>query len=375
VTDGRVSIIGRLSHMPVLREPGRRRIVFTILVALCALLTLFPQRQRAAMSLTPETPPSFPLSTGFNFGSTMGQMSGGLSSVFGNQSSIEISLKMAGSAYVRNRVADRLHLDARLGMSRIRVLRWLDRKVDVQSLRGSILEIEIKLSDGALGREIVAAYGDALRDQLAGIGRKQTISKRDVLIKLVEEASSQVEKAQADYDAFRLRTRSSAPQASVSAFGERIPMLEQMIRSKQVDLAAQRQFATDQNMRVRQLLTELEALRAQLAEAKSTAPEASASEPSASVGSVVRESTQGERLRRDLAFAQLLYDSYSRFLQSASADEMTSNINARVLEPAYIDPARQYNKIPLVLGVLVLLLGLAIEFYNLRPPVQHRVPA
>ena len=357
-----MSIIGRLTHAPVFREPGKRRVLLIVLVAICAVLTFFPEKKRAAMSLTPENPPNL----GTTGGMGIGQL-GALNSVFGNQTTVEVSLKVASSADVRNKVADRVKLDEKLGMSRLQVLRWLDRKVDMGSMRGGILQFELRYGDGQLGREIVAAYGDAVQKRMAAISRNQTTSKRDVLISVVADASDRLQRAQEAYDDFRLQTRYGQPVAAITAIGERIPILEQMIKTKQVELTAQRQFATDDNMRVRQILAELEALRAQLNEAKSTSPD-----QQDSVGQVVKESTRGERLRRDLLFAQVLHDTYRRFLQSTAVEDMTSNINVRVLEPAYIDPARQYNRLPLVLGVLLALLGLAIEFYLLRPPVSDR---
>ena len=356
------SIVGRLARAPVFRDAGKRRALIFVLVAICAALTFFPEKKRAALSLTPETPPSL----GLSGGAGMSQI-GALNSVFGNQSIVEVSLKIAHSAHVRNVVADRVKLDQRLGMSRIEVLRWLDRKVDVGSQRGGILQIEIKYGDGQFGREIVAAYGDAVRARLAAISRNQTTFKRDVLIEVVTDASDKLQKAQSDYDNFRLQTRYGQPVAAITAIGERIPILEQMIKTKQVELTAQRQFATDENMRVRQLLAELEALQAQLNEAKSTSPD-----QQDSVGQVVKESTRGEKLRRDLLFAQVLYDSYRRVLQGTAVDELASTINVRVLEPAYIDPERQYNYVPMLGGILLILLGLAIEFYTLRPPVGDR---
>ena len=355
-------MIGRLAHAPLFREPGKRRALIIVLVAICAVLTLFPERKRAAMSLTPDSPPNLTLGTGLGAGG-LGQVAG-LSSVFGNQTSIEVSLKVAHGAYVKNQVVDRLKLDQKLGMSRIKTLRWLERKVDIRALRGGILQFELELGDAPLARDIIAAYGDAVRDQVTKIGRTQSSFKSEVLLKLVEDASTRLQKAQTTYDNFRLQTGNSAPQAAILASGERVPMLEQAIKSKQVELAAERQFATDRNVRVRQRLAELAALQAQLAEAKSTSPA-----QTDSVAQAVHESTQAERLRRDLTFAQLLYESYTRYLQTNVGEEVTSTINVRVLEPAYIDPARQYNTAPMLLGILILLMGLAVEFYSLRPPV------
>ena len=358
-----ISLVGRMSRAPILRNAAARRAIIILLVAICAVLTLFPERQRAALSLTPADPSSLGLA------GTVSQL-GALNSVFGNQSAIEVSLKLGGSPAVRNMVAERLKLGEKLEMSRVQVLRWLDRKVEVRSMRGGIIQIEVRLADGELGKKIVGAYGDAIREQLGIIGRNQTRYKRQILLDLVNEASGELLEAQTAYDDFRLRTRYSQPQAAITAIGERIPMLEQSIKAKQVELNAKRQFATDDNMKVRQVLAEIAALQSQLAEARSISPD-----EKNSVGRVVRQSTQADKLRRDLDLSQSLYDNYKRFLQGTSVEDLTSTANMRILEPAYVDPARQYNLIPLMIGVLILLLGLAIEFYNLRPPVQDRMPA
>ena len=153
------SMVGRLAHAPILRRPGMRRAILAVLLAICALLSLYPERYRAAMSLTPADPASLGL------GGTVSQL-GALNSVFGNQSALEVSIKVARSPYVRTKVAERLKLEQRLGMTRVQVLRWLEKKVDIRSLRGGIIQFEAELGDAELGRKIVGAFGDAVREQL-----------------------------------------------------------------------------------------------------------------------------------------------------------------------------------------------------------------
>lgn len=364
MTPRNLSLVGRLSQAPILRNAWLRRLVLALIVGACAVLTLFPQQYRAALSLTPADPASLGLAA------TVSQL-GALNSVFGNQSAVEVSLKLGTSPYVRNKVAERLKLEDKLGMTRQQALRWLYREVDVRSMRGGIIQIETKLPDGELGKQIVGAYGDAIREQLAIIGRNQTQYKRDILVELVTKASDELQVAQSRYDSFRLQTRYSQPQAAISAIGERIPLLEQAIQSKQVELNAKRQFATDDNMIIREVLAEIASLQEQLREARSVSPT-----DQNSVGRVVRQSTEADRLRRDLDLAQSLYDNYKRYLQGTSVEDLTSTANMRILEPAFIDPARQYNWVFFGIGALFLLLGLAIEFYNLRPPVRAvAVPA
>ena len=357
------SITGKLATLPVLRNSWFRRMIVLVLVAICAVLTLFPQEYRAAVSLTPTDPTSLGLS------STLGQL-GAVGNVFGNQAAVEVSLKVARSEYVRSRVAKQLDLERTLGKSMIETHRWLASEVDVRALRGGIIQIEIKQRDPEFARRIVAAYGEAVREQLAIVARSQTIQKRDILIQLVDNASDRLAKAQAAYDSFRLQTRYSSPQAAIYAAGDRVPALEAAIRSKEVQLSAMRQFATDEHISVRQVRAEIGSLQAQLAEARSTSPS-----NKSSVGEVVSQSTRVDKLRRELEVAQTLYDNYKRYLQGTSVEDLTSSANIRVLEPSFVDTARQFNTLPLAIGLVILLLGLAIEFYQMRPPLEMREPA
>jgi tyrosine-protein kinase Etk/Wzc len=352
------SIIGRIAHAPFVRNPSVRRGVIIGLVTICGVLTLYPEKYRAATSLTPTDPTSLGLS------GTLGQL-GAVGSVFGNQAAVEVSMKIARSDYVREVVMKKLALDKRLGLSPLETHRWLNRHVDVSTLRGGIIEFELKLRDAVLAKDIVAAYGESVRAQLGTISRTQTSYKRAILVKLVEDSSDRLAKAQAAYDSFRLQTRYSSPQAAIYAAGDRIPELEALIRAKEVELNAARQFATDENFSVRQRLAEMEALQRQLNIARSVSPV-----QQSSVGQVVKQSTEVDKLRRDLDLAQGLYDSYKRYLQGTSVENLTSTANVRILEPAYIDSERQYNWVAVVAAVLVLLLGAAIEVYLIRPPLD-----
>lgn len=351
------SIVGTLAALPIVRNAWLRRVIVVVLVAVCGLLAFFPQQYRAAVSLTPTDPASLGLS------STLGQL-GAVGNVFGNQAAVEISLKVARSEYVRSLVARQLDLNKRLGKTPLETHRWLEREVDIRGLRGGIIQFEVKQRDPDFARAIVAAYGGAVREQLAIIARDQTARKRDILVKLVENANTRLTQAQIAYDGFRLQTRYSSPQAAIYAAGDRIPAMEAMIRAKEVQLSAMRQFATDENMRVRQARAEIASLEAQLAQARSVSPD-----NRSSVGQVVRQSTQVDKLRRELDLAQSLYDNYKRFLQGTSVEDLTSSANIRILEPPFVDTARQFNTLPLALALIILLFGLTIEFYQIRPPL------
>ena len=358
----RRTIVGTLASLRIFRDNGWRRGIFTILIAICAVLTLYPERHRAAVLLTPTDPGSLGL------GGALGQL-GAINSVFGNQAAVEIALKVARGVNVREEVMSRLGLMNRLHFDdKIALHRWLERKVTIRTLRGGIVLIEMYNADSALARDIVGAYSEATRERLAEINRRQTEYKRDVLLKLVGEASDRLATAQATYDTFRLRTRYGDPAMAIEAIGDRIPALEAAIKKKEVDLAAARQFATDDNMMVRQIVAELQALRQQLAQAQATSPA-----QNNSVGRVVQTSTEAEKLLRELSIAKGLYNSYMRYLEGTSVEDLTSTASVRILEAPFVDTARQYNYAALAIGLVLLMLAAAIEFYRLRPPPGDRV--
>jgi tyrosine-protein kinase Etk/Wzc len=352
------SIIGTIAANPVLARPWLRRGIVVLLAAVCVVLALFPQQYRAAVSLTPTEPPNLSPASGFS------QLAVG--NVFGNQTAVEVAVRVANSELVRSIVSKKLDLPKVLGKSPTQTHRWLARKIDITTLRGGIIEFEIVLTDPQLALRVVDAYGQAVREHQADISREQTFKKRDILLELIASASDKLGQTQAAYDNFRLQTRYSSPQAAFFAAGDRIPELEALIRAKEVELSAIRQFATDQNIRVLQTRAEIASLQSQLAEIRSLSPS-----NKSSVGDVVRQSTEAERLKRDLDIARAVYENYKRYLQGTTAEDLTSNVNVRILESAYIDSALQYRVTPLAAALLLLLLAAAVEFYLMRPPLER----
>lgn len=340
-----------------------RRIVLVVLILVCVLLALFPQRYRSAVTIAPSDPATLGLS------GTLSQL-GAASSVFGNQAAVEITVRVAQGVFVQDQVIDKLGLMKRHQFAnRLEAKRFLNREVEVRSLRGGMVQIETKQRDAAFAEALVQAISDATRQRLAVINRQQTGYKRKILEQLVVEAGDRLDRAQSAYDNFRLQTRYSDPRTAIDAIGDRIPALQAAIKAKEVQLNAARQFATEDNMSVKQIVAELDALRQQLTQQQALNPT-----EENSVGRVVEQSTIGKRLERELMISQTLYEGYNRYLQGTAVEDLTSNANLRLIEPPFIDTSRQINLTFALIGSIILLLGVAIEFYRLRPPLEARAP-
>ena len=356
------SLIGTLTSLRPLQRFRWRAAIFAPLVVILVLLGFFPERYQATSSFAPSDSASMGLSGAF-------AGLGSIANVFGNQAAIEVAQRVAKSVAVRDRVIAETHLADRLpGSDRVTLQRWLGRHVDVRSMRGGIIVVEMQYSDPVLAREIVSSYVHSTQVELTVISRRQTNSKRELLRQLVSDAYTEFSQAQAKYDAFRLRNGYAEPRQSIAAIGDRIPMLEAEIKGRQVALSVARRLYTDENLTVKQQLAEVAALQGQLATAKDAT-----SKGADSLGKIVDHSNQLFYLERELGISRALYDSYMRYLQGTAVEDLTAASNVRVLEQAYIETARQYYLPALVGALACLMLWMAIEFYRLRPPVGNRL--
>jgi hypothetical protein len=344
------------------RRPWLIRSALAVLVLVFALLALFPERHRAAATMTPTDPGSLGL------GGPLGEF-GAVNSVFGSQAAVEVVMKVARSRAVRQSVIKELRLADRLGTGDpVELERWLAKVSEVRSLRGGIVEIQATLADAGLARAIVASSTEATRNELSAIGRRQTAYKRGILEQLLASSEKRLANARAAYDTYRKQTRYAQPSAAIATMGGRVFSLQETIRAKEVQLDTARKFATDENMQVRQILAELAVLRQQLNEARSLN-----ADQSGSIANVVEQSTRVRELERRYYQELSLHDNYERYLDGTAIEDVTQAAVIRVLEKAYVDTARQWNVLPAMLAILLLGLALAIEFYRLRPPVGDAV--
>ncbi|NCP14022.1 MAG: hypothetical protein GW858_07650 [Sphingomonadales bacterium] len=354
--------MGSIAAMGFLAKFRWRAVVFGSAILLTGLFALFPERYLANSSFTPTDRDSLGLAE------TLGQL-GAVSSVFGNQAAVEVALRISNSDAVRDQVIKTASLAEQMpGETRIGLQRYLRKKVEVRSLRGGIILIEMLDTDPDHASEIVSAYQTAIQAELARVSRRQTAYKRDLLKRLVKEASDELSVAEQAYDTFRLENRYSDPRGRITSLGERVTFLETVIRAKEVDLAKAREVFAENNLTIRQLEAEVSALRRQLAEARSVAPQ-----QSQGVGELIENSSQLYRLERDLETAKALYNSYLRYLRGTSVEDLTADANVRILEQPHVETKRQYWLPGVALSIAFLLLWLAIEAYRTRPMASDRI--
>lgn len=356
------SLTGRVVNLRLFQTFGGRALVFGSLLAISAVLTLFPERHLATASFTPSDREALGLA------GTLGQL-GAAGSIFGNQAAVEVALRIGNSDAVRDLVIKKTSLAEQLDSEgRTQLQRYLRRKVEVRSLRGGIILIEMQDTDPEHATEIVGAFETSIEAELARVARRQTAYKREILKQLVKDASEELAVAEAAYDSFRLQNRYPDPRGRIGALGDRVNFLDTVIRNKEIDLYRAREIYADNNLAVRQMEAELRALRKQYAEAKSVAPDSEQG-----VREVVDNSSKLYRLERDLEIAKSLYNGYLRFLRGTTVEDLTADANMRMIEVPHVITKRQYWLPALAAGIAILLLWIAIEAYRVRAPRGTRL--
>ncbi len=342
------------------RQPGKRRLILGTLAAILAVLAVFPYRYRAIVKLAP------PESNVQSLSAVLGGLGGTYSTLLSNQPT-EVNLAVSRSYDVLRDTALRLRLiDAKTPPADVaRSIVKLERQIDVRALRGGLLQIETRSTDPDTALSMVDAISAALQRRLSALSSEQIAYKRRILTNRLQDAESQVRTAQTELTRFRQLNRLPAPQEQLSQSVLTLNTLEGSLRAKEAELAIEQRFSGPENYNVKRLQGEIAIARRQLAEERSRQQDDSFPTSAASLAEVT---TRYADLTRNLTIAQSLYQSYVRYLEGSSVEELTAQYNLERLESSHLDPDWQINTVPFGLCILIVLIALAAEFYVMGPP-------
>lgn len=349
-----------------LREPRRRRIGAAIAALALAILSVFPRHYVAKAQLAPDDSGSALSSLLSSAASGVGGLLS-LGALFGSHQSIDEDLAVAKSEAVVRDVIRRLRQEGRLppGDDASQEVR-LRRRVDLETIRGNILEIKAHASDRAFALAVARDYSDAIRARLAQISLDQTAQKKVLALNRLVESSSALARAQGDLDRFRIANKLAAPEQQLGAAVVVVTGLQARLQAVQTQLQTVRRFATGANVQVQALEAEAASLQAQIA----TAQAGAAGAQGTSLGSMSPKITEYENLYRNAKVAEAEYLIYQRYLDTVVADELSAGITMDVIEPPYVDPKLHLNLAAFGALILVVLSALFAEVY-VPPSRRH----
>lgn len=342
-----------------LRERRIRVYVYLVLGAVLALLCLFPRPFMARAKVVP----------GDNNAASLFSMSGAgsqlqnLASLFGDRSATEVTLQLAKSDAVGRDVVARLKLagPGRPYADERSALVALEKRVDIHSLLGGIIEFETRAYDQDWALDVTKAYVAAMSDRMGAYVRTQVSRKRRIVEDRLGSSQERLVQAQAQLEAFRKANRIADPTAQL---GEQLTVragLEGQLQAKQVELSTLRDVAGPDNPRLAVVAGQVASLQTQIARAAS----AKDGQPSPNVGAISETALAYARLYRNFAFAQGVSDVYQRAAEEIAVQEIVSQDRAQlsVIDVPHVDPDRYFNTTAVALLALLAGLIVFVEFY------------
>jgi len=349
----RIAALGRrLSAL--LADPRRRLQGYAVLALALALLCLFPQPHVARAKVVPQDANSIGIGSMMN---ALGGQLQGFAALFGGaKTPIDMYLAIGRGAEVTDAVIRARGLP---GTDRTR--RALGRKVDIHSLTGGIIEIEVRTHDPAEAEGLARAYVRAISDRLILLGRDRIRRKQEVVEQRFREAGDRVVQAEAALDAFRRRNRLALPEAQLGSALSLRAGLEAQLQAKQVELQTLERFQGPENPRLQAVRIEIASLRSQIA--RTASPGAGPAGPN--VAGLSEVSGEYLNLYRDYRFAQALHDVYSRASEEVAVETLAAETasDVQVIEAPRLDADRKYNIPAVALLALLLVAALFVEVY------------
>ena len=359
--------MGAVLDSPWVQNPFRRRGAVVIAAIVLAVLCVWPRPYLARAQLLPND-------SGGSLASLLGSAGGGggalaLGALLGGHQSIESDITIARSQAVLVDVVRRLRLE---GHFRDRDIAGAERAVraavDIESIRGGILQITVVNHDQWVAKALVTDYVLALRERLGALNLEQAAQRKTVATNRMSEAATNLANAQAALDRFRATNRLAAPEVQLGAAISLMTDLQTRLHAKQVELQTLQQFATADNIQVQSARAEAAALQGQIAAAQTRANNSAGP----SLGGMTPQISEYGNLYRNERYAEVEFDVYKRYLDTVTVDELSALINMDVIEPPFVSPDRQYNAHAVGALILLLLLGVLAEFYIARPPPGRR---
>ena len=353
-------------------DPRRRRIGYAVLALLLAIFCAFPRPYVARAKMVPQDSNSVGLNS--TMSALGGQFQGFAALLGGARQPIDLYLAIGRSTEVTDAVIRRLKLVGPDGYASVQKARVaLGRKVDVHSLTGGIIEVEVRTHDPVQAKAITGAFVDAISHRIITLDEDRIRRKQEVVMNRFKDASARVVSAEAALDDFRRRNRLAEPTAELGSALSLRAGLEAQLQAKQVELQMLERFQGPENPQLQAVQSAIASLRAQIA--RTATPQTGTAGPN--VAGLSGLSNEYLTLYRNYRFAQALYEVYARSSEEVAVETIAGETAADVqaIEAAHVDPDRKFNIPAVALLALLVLAALFTEIYAPSTGIDLRIRA
>jgi tyrosine-protein kinase Etk/Wzc len=302
---------------------------------------------------------------------------GGAASVLGLKNPDDLYIGLLQSETVEDGIVDRFHLTTRYKAKRKSDARnALKARTKIVAEKSSLISIAVKSHDPKEAAAIANAYVAQLHLLLSHLSVTEAAQRRVFFSQQAEEEKNKLADAEVALETTEQKTGIIQPQGQAQAVIATIMQLRAQISVSEVELAALRTSATDQNSQVVTLQSQIAGLKAQLSDFEKGHPGAAAV-----AGNVLTPTTQVPaaslayiRKMRDVRYHEALYEFMARQYEMARVDEAKQGQVIQVVDPALV-PDRKSWPPRTLLTLLAFVLGILFaSFWTLvNASYQHRI--
>ncbi len=214
-------------------------------------------------------------------------------------------------------------------------------KVTVDT-KSSIVTIEVTAKSAALARDLANGYMDALRQTNGRLALSQSSQRRLFFGQQLAKEKDDLEDAEVDLKKTEEQSGLIAPSGQTEAEIMTIAETQAQIAVREVELAALRDSATEQNPDVIRLRSEIGDLQGQLARLKNgSGSKSTATIPTSRVPELQLEYVRKER---EVKYHEALFEMLSRQYEAARLDEARDAPVLQVLDPATYPDTKSWPK-------------------------------
>ncbi|MEA3080012.1 MAG: hypothetical protein QOF05_1420 [Sphingomonadales bacterium] len=345
------------------RNDRSRRLAYLVVGIVSAILIFFPQPFVARAKIVPQDTAASAASTTALIGALGGQASSIGSLLGGGRPSNDLYLIIGRSDSVATDVVQALGLvgpNAPFKSFRKAKL-YLDRHVDIHLLLGGVMEIETKLYDPDKAVRFTTAYEHAIGRHLASFGKQIIQNKQRIVRQRYADALARLASAEAEVNSFRRANNLADPEQQLGAALSQRAQLEAQLQAKLVELQTAEQFRGPESNDLAAIRSDIAGLRQQIV--RTTRPASTAGGPN--VAGLTSVQLQYLNLYRKLRFQQAILEVYQRSAEQVEVETLAAESASyfQVIDPANLDPKRQYNVWAMALFGGIVLLALFTEWY------------
>lgn len=219
--------------------------------------------------------------------------------------------------------------------------------------KSSIITVSVTAKSPALAHDLANAYMDALRETNGRLAVSQSSQRRLFFEQQLAKEKDDLENAEVDLKRTEEKSGLIAPTGQTESGIRTIAETQAQVAIRQVQLAALRQSATDQNPEVIRLRSEIGDLQGQLSRLqRGVGNGPTAAIPTSKVPELQLEYVRKER---EVKYHEALFEMLSRQYEAARLDEAHDAPVLQVLDPAsYPDTKSSPKRMYYMLGGLLL---------------------